>query len=621
MWGRSPERARRHARIFRIKIVLLAQSALFAGAHAATIPGAGGPDVLIGPPTNDIFFGLGGDDRLVGDLFSIGEDIELPCRAGAGVEFQPVDGATGAGESLGNDAFSDGFGNDTVIGDAQIGDPQVVDGEFKDLHLFALAGTGAIFGGDGGDFNTAQCFSDSSECRDNPEGACFFLGGDGDDTWIGDVDHKAGLSAHVDLHAAAGSAALGRFAFFPPGDGGDGGDNNAVSAYNDIADFQFATGTKTLIGDVRGGSATGTDDQLLATAGSAGDSGGDGGDSNTVSAFNDRLVGGLTFGFLSPGQAQTIIGDDLREGGTGDVILVATAGAGGANPGGGDGGSFNAVQAFSDTLIARNGADTVVGDALLNAPGGDDLKFIVEAGLTKTGAGGTVNNIAAFNDTIDGSTRGDILVGDGWRRGPAIPDAVRIIVGGDAGNNISAFRDAIDGGNGNDSIHGDLKYDANVCDIDQFDVTGGFNGRSILFGDTINAGPGLNLVHGGFGADRMTGGTTRDTYVWYEPDITPLVGALPPVDLITNYVRIGPAFVRDRIDLAPILGCLGFSLAGGDLVTDWVRVSGTGAATTLDLDRDGPGGSFAFAPIANIPGLSGVTATALFAAGDLSVPP
>lgn len=589
-----------NAKSIRIKSILLSQGVFFAAclsAHAATFSGTSGPDTFVGSTANDIFFGFDGNDALFGDFFFDGPgfpDIEIPCKAGAGVEHQPVDGVTGA-TSLANDGFSDGSGDDTVIGDASARN-------FGEFQLNALAGTGAIFGGAGSDFSSALCFSDSGVLD---LGEDSFAGGNGNDIFVGDADHGNIHPENVELDAGAGSAAMGRFSFYPHGPGGDGGNNNALQAFNDVVNFQWSfQGTKTLVGDVRGNAPAGSDDRLIASAGTGGRSGGNGGDMNTVSAFNDRLAGGT--------RENLIVGDDFRDGGSGAVLLVASAGAGGQDSLGGQGGSNNAVQAFSDVLRGMLRRDVIVGDALMDGSASDDLMFEIHAGFTQPGGGrgGVWNTVSAFNDDISGGLRDDTLIGEGWNKGSS--EAIRVFVGGDSGNSgnsVRAFSDTIDGGQGADQIYGDFRFDGDVCDIDQFELVGAL--ASQLFADRITAGLGFDIIHGGFGADTMTGGFGRDTYVYYEPDLTDLGGGMP-VDLITDFFISGPS--RDRFDMRPLLRCLGFD--PGDAINDWLRVSGT----DMEIDKDGPGAGFGFTKMITAPGLSGTTATGLVSSGNLLIP-
>ena len=582
---------------------------LFASAQAATIPGTSGPDILVGPTSNDVFLGFEGNDALYGDFFNDTPgfpDLEVPCTAGAATGNNGGNGGEIAG--LANDSFSDGEGDDTVIGDAFARN-------FGEFQLNALAGTGAYLGGGGGGGgNAAKCFSDAGELKN---GEFPFAGGNGADLFVGDASSENTHSENTEIDAGAGSAAMGKFAFYPfTNGGGAGGNSNTLEAFNDIASFASALGRKRLIGDVYTKAPAGGQDRLIASAGSGAapfdGSNANGGHLNRISVFNDRLLGGV-----SGPVGNEIVGDDFIDGGSGDTLLVASAGAGGEAPGGGIGGSYNTLGAFWDQLGGNGGRDLLVGDALLGGGPTNEIKFVIHSGFSQPGggAGGFGNTVVAFNDVLNGGFGADVIIGDAWNRGSV--DSIKIVVGGDSGNQLTGFQDIIDGGPAADLIYGDFRYDSDVCELDQFDLTGGFSGRDRLFADQIKGGTGPDRIHGGFGPDQMTGGANSDTYLYYGPDLAEL-GAGVPLDQITDFTWSGPLPGRDKLDLRPLLRCLGFD--PGDVVADWLRISGGGLATFFEIDRDGPAGGFVFAPMISVPGLSGATATGLVASGQLLVP-
>lgn len=567
-----------------------------APAAADTYLGSSGPDILIGTPKNDLFRGFGGSDYIYGDFFTVGNgfpDIEIPCRAGAGVEDSPTAGLSNQSTSLLNDLLDDGLGDDRIVGDASAL-------KFGEFQLYALSGTGALRGGRGGDFNSARCFSDSG-ARDLGEDS--FVGGPGRDLFVGDAYYRNQHGEDLNMDAGAGSAGMGRYSFHPYVSGGDGGNNNSLDAFGDLADFRFSTtGSKTLIGDAYGQGPPGSEDHLIASAGSGARNGpGDGGDINTVSAFNDRLLGAPA--------GNLIVGDDYRLGGSGGVLLVASAGSGGET-GGGSGGDGNTVSAFSDDLEGDVVRDVIVGDVLLLGGPGDDLTFTAFAGRSPLGGGGggSGNTISAFSDQLRGGDGDDVLIGDGWNQGDS--EGVHIVIDGGAGNAIQSFGDLIEGGRGNDRIVGDIRYaNTSVCEIDELDISGG--AAVSAFADLISGDDGNDLIHGGFGADQMAGGSGRDTFTYYGPDIEDL-GAGVPADSIPDFQVPGP--LRDRLDLRPLLTCLGFD--HGDPVTDWLRVTGT----NLEIDRDGPGGAFTFVPLVSAPAFAGLTQSFLISNLNLFVP-
>jgi hypothetical protein len=539
---------------------------------------------IVGTPANESLVGTAAGDRMSGDsLLTNALDFAIGCRAGAGIENQTVNGANVQGADLGRDDLADLAGDDEIVGDVRI------DGSFAEFQIYVLAGTGAIFGGAGGNFNGAHCHSDSNSFQ---LGATRYKGGAGLDTFVGDASYANTTSSDFNLDAGAGSAGMGRFSFYPYGPGGAGGDIKNALAFGDFIDFSASLlGAKTIVGDAMTSTGPGNDDTLVASAGSGSMApGGGGGNTNTLIAFGDNGVGAVA--------ADRIIGDVFRIAGPGDVRLIVSAGSGEL---GTPGGANNFVRAFLDTLIGNGGADFLVGDALVQGTGGADLHFVIHSGdkTPANAASGSGNQSVAFNDNLAGGAGADMLIGEG--ENASDHDAVRFVIKGENVNTIRAFEDVIDGGGGADVIHGDLRYAGEACKItdvtDAFAVEGAFAGRSQLFGDDIHAGDSADIIHGGFGADTMRGDSGRDTFVYYAADLVPIASSLPPVDTI---VRFDPQkFAGDVLDLRPLLSCLGFD--HGDDPNQWLQLSGG----QLKIDLDGPAGGFTPVPFINLPGVRG----------------
>ncbi len=583
--------ARRAAAFVRIGMVIALNAGFCVQASAAQFNGGPGTDILVGTFVDDTFRGGPGNDTLVGDfLDSSVEDFSIPCRAGAGVESQAIDGPNGQTTSTLNDVFDDGPGNDLIIGDAGI----TVD--FDEFQLFAGSGTGAKFGGAGGDFNSARCFADSNLLNFAEDS---FRGGPGNDTFVGDAFYSNSQPEDLNLDAGAGSASMGQLSFYPYRQGGDGGDNNSLDAFGDFITFEAVAGAKLLVGDAYSLTPRGSEDHLVATAGAGAQAGARGGNTNTVGAFNDQLRGGAG--------ADRIYGDDFRSGGNGDALLVANAGSGGEGAAAGAGGANNTLQAFADQIAGNSGNDFIAGDAVLAGLATDNLGFVILTGFSQPGggAGSSGNTVSAFQDSLSGGVGDDTIIGEGENVGDN--ESIRIMVAGDAGNSVAAFGDAIDGGVGNDRLYGDFRYAPDACNIDAFDISGGANAS--VFSDRIRAGLGNDSIHGGFGADDMAGQGGRDTYLYFGPDLAEVAaGAGAPVDVIQDFQVTGPIAERDIFDLRPLLvSCHGLDIPGGDNRNDWIRIVGT----SLQVDLDGPGGAFGWVSILTAPSLAGTNVTFL----------
>ncbi len=478
--------------------------------------GAGGDRNTI-KAFNDKIAAGDGDDTVVGDVLLDNNNAELTVVVGTGGFGASSVGAGSGGSDNSVTAFADilcaGSGNDTLVGDVrQVG--------ISNVTLSAAAGMGGDSdydrrGGSGGHNNQLVAFNDTIDA------------GVGDDTVVGDV--LALKDGAVALSAVAGSS--GNLITIPlsySGQGGRGGDGNAVASFNDTIDA--GAGNDTVAGDVSldNGSAELTVAVGDGGFGAYGFSGGPGGNDNNGKAFMDTIGSGSG--------DDTLVGD-ARLVGKSDVVLSATAGTGGDADfytRGGSGGQNNTIVAFNDTIDAGAGNDTVAGDVFaldkgtvaLSAVAGSGGSLVPVSSGSTGGRGGNNNTVASFNDTIDGGAGDDIVVGDVYAlkggtitlnaaagSGGTLPPGRGDAPGnGGEANTVKAFNDLICGGSGNDRIIGDvfaggtssvaLTVDAGSGSdaLDAFYGEGdgqGGNGNNVLaFNDVLKAGSGNDTIVG-----------------------------------------------------------------------------------------------------------------------------
>lgn len=541
---------------------------------------------------NDYLDGALGGDLLAGDVVSddTSGSVQLLTSVGGGGS----DYTNGRGGNQGYvNAFSDhlwgGNGDDTLIGDV------FRTGAEGSVELLVAAGNGGLvgygttragLGGGGADDGFALAHKD------------ILVGGSGEDSLIGDVEHRAS-GGDITLGVSAGMG----------GDsgGGSGGNGNTVHAMGDVA--MAGDGNDLLAGDVLLVNDTGTT-TLAASAGAGGYggyyaddyAGGAGGDDNHVLAFNDHLAGDAG--------DDSLVGDLISDNTIGRIEVSAVAGRGGAGDSiGGDGGDNNWLSAFNDHLDGGDGKDLVVGDLSIDqfTPTGMDGEIRLSiasgtAGSYTTDNGGSENVVRAFNDSVDGGGDDDLLVGDIVYSYTTLldRDALVLDVQGGADDWVMAFCDSLSGGDGNDTLYGDC-----------FDGQGSFSpqvwsepeaGR--LFADTLDGGAGNDVLVGGLGVDVMTGGAGDDAFRWDLDDLweSPVSG----VDRITDFGQ------GDVLDLRPFFTAFTFdpgqepdasflrltqdgddtlvaySLTGGAMYQNFVRLENfTTDETVQDLLDDG----------------------------------
>jgi Ca2+-binding RTX toxin-like protein len=244
------------------------------------------------------------------------------------------------------------------------------------------------------------------------------------------------------------------------------------------------------------------DDQISGEVGTDTLNGGAGNDTLSGGADDDTLNGGAGNDTLNGDDQNDTLsgddGDDVLRGGAGGDTMNGGAGADTADyadrgnpltitldgqPGDGEAGENDNVQADVEVVNGGGGADTITGseaDNVLNGNAGND---------TLNGAGG--------NDTLTGGEGDDVLNGGAGADTLGGGNGTDSVSYAGATMPVRVSLDAVagDGAAGeNDNVQGDVES-----------VTGG-NVNDVLIG---NAGP--NVLQGGPGNDRLLGGGGSDT--------------------------------------------------------------------------------------------------------------
>lgn len=385
--------------------------------------------------------------------------ITLMVQAGNG-------GPRGAGQenesaSAFDDSLVGGAGRDVIAGDAQTETGGTISLRARAGNGRNGDGTGAS--GSGGDGAVVRAFNDR------------LCSGSGPDSLAGDIVASGHGSSLFVVEVGGGGRNTGETA--ATADRVSGGSAGFVFAGNDA--LAGGAGTDRLAGDILARHATGPVTLRVAAAnGGAPVGGGDGGHLNTAFVFNDVVRGGEGIGLL--------VGDVLRERGSGPTRLTVEAGNGGgdieaANGFGGSGGDFARIQASSDTLSGGSQEDLIVGDLVLawsrndatlsvhaGNGGRHDFDFFANDG-NPSGDGGHSGSVTAFSDRANSGHGDDVLVGDIYRLDTAGAVRMEAVAGhggisgffggggaGGHGNSVIGFCDTLTGGNGRDTLLGDL---------------------------------------------------------------------------------------------------------------------------------------------------------------------
>ena len=381
-------------------ITLLANlpTSIGAGGGADVMKGGPAADFLRGGQQNDTITGGAGNDQLVGDD---------PGTAGGGDD--SLDGGDG------NDTEDGQDGADTVRGG--LGDDTLAGGGGNDVFPAEAASDGAdvINGNDGVDTANYSARTQPLQLSldDQPNDG---LAGSAADNVHSDVENLVGGSAGDTL---AGSPAPNTL------DGGAGDDNISGAAGGDL--LSGSGGNDIEAGGDGNDEASGGDgnDTLGGDAGDDTLSGGPGNDSEKGGDGNDAVAGGDGDDGLAGGAGPDNLagdgGNDLLDGGAGPDVMGGGDGvdtgdytsriAGVAvtldgNPGDGELGENDNVQADVENLSGGSGADTFIGSAAANALDG--------------GGGEDYSDGGAGADTLTGGDSGDVLRTRGSAEGDTV---------------------------------------------------------------------------------------------------------------------------------------------------------------------------------------------------------
>lgn len=344
-----------------------------------------------------------------------------------------------------------------------------------------------------------------------------------------------------------------------------------------------------------------------------------------------------------------LVGNDRIDGEAGNDII--NSGAGSDYIFGGSGNDIISGDDGVDRLLGQDGDDTLNGgddiDYLFGDAGHDRLNGDAGNDVIRGGVGNDILNGGDHLDRLYGEDGNDILNGDGgndklW--GGAGTDSLTggagqdYLYGDDGDDNLAGGdqSDLLFGGSGNDTLNGNNHNDSlfggsgndtliggagndklyGEDDADElnggngFDLLRGGDGDDILNGDggndrllgddgddTLNGGNGRDFLNGGAGTNTLTGGAGNDTFIFSSP-----TGSS---DIITDFNLTD----NDRLDISDVL--IGYDSNTSD-INDFLRLTQSGADTTVSVDRDGTANGASFTTnIATLEGVTGINAETL----------
>ncbi|MGE0734838.1 MAG: Calx-beta domain-containing protein [Alphaproteobacteria bacterium] len=142
-----------------------------------------------------------------------------------------------------------------------------------------------------------------------------------------------------------------------------------------------------------------------------------------------------------------------------------------------------------------------------------------------------------------------------------------------------------------------------IADISQFASIEGDSDDNHLVGNSgqnyLRGFGGNDVLDGGGNADRLEGGEGADIFILHVPS---KFGIAPSVILDFNTTE------SDEIQISDVLT----DIPASDSLEQFARVFEKDGNTTLEIDRDGSGENFDFAPIAVLLGVTGVAVDQLF---------
>lgn len=435
---------------------------------------------------------------------------------------------------------------------------------------FGKPGTGAMYGGDGGDFLTSsagawlmQGNQGNDQILVSSLGSNTVYGGQGDDS-LG-VMLSPGAQLGQFAQGNRGNDSIGGTNVADTLLGGQGDDRISGNDGQDFLNGNLGDDLIFGVGQLLGEGGRDTLNSL--SSGSSTARGGDGDDriTATYSAVDGVAIGGrnLLMGELG---ADTIISaspdHDEILGGDGDDLLsnANVAASAGDLMDGGEGQDTLVALLGDDTLAGGAGNDSLNGGAGANrADGGDGDDYLTARGqfgasLLDGGVGNDTLLSGTGTDTLAGGEGNDSLNG----RGPAgslmdggggddrisVSDGTPLVRGGDGRDTIDSASSsgvAASGGEGNDSLRGSSAADTLAGDAGNdtlftnggADVVRGEAGNDSLLGgsgaETLSGGDGADTIDGGGGVDWMSGGAGADTYLVLNGSGPPQPGTAPQI--------------------------------------------------------------------------------------------
>lgn len=159
--------------------------------------------------------------------------------------------------------------------------------------------------------------------------------------------------------------------------------------------------------------------------------------------------------------------------------------------------------------------------------------------------------------------------------------------------------DTLSGLDGNDQLYGDAGTDI-LYGGNHNDTLNGGTGNDTLYGDAGN-----DILFGGRGSDTLYGGANADTFVFDANDRG------SGSDTIKDFSTAQ----GDKIDISDVLE----QHDGSEILSQFVRLTTSGANTLLQVDMDGTGGSFGFTTVATIENVIGLDLNTLVNNGTIIV--
>ncbi|NEJ60775.1 type I secretion C-terminal target domain-containing protein [Rhizobium leguminosarum] len=584
-----------------------------------TLTGNGNANVIEGGAGNDTIDGAGGTDTVAYISAAYGVTVSLATATaqntiGAGTdtlsnfenltgsEFDDVLTGNSSANTVdggnGNDIIEGGAGTDTLKGSGGTDTLTYINAASAvTVNLATVTGQ-----------NTVGAGTDTISGFENLRGSAFndTLTGDGNANVIeggagNDTVNGAGGNDTLTYANAASAVTVNLATATAQNTGGAGTDT--ISAFENLTGSAF---NDTLTGDgnaniMEGGAgndningAGGTDTVTYISAGSAvtvnlatataqntlgaGTDTLSGFENLTGSAFHDTLTGDGNANVIDGGAGNDLIdggaGNDTLTGGQGfDTVSYASAAA--------------AVTVNLTTLTGQNtvgaGTDTISGfENLTGSAFGDTLTGDANANIIDGGAG---------NDTITGGAGIDTVsyVSAGSAVTVSLATASAQNTVGAGTDTVTGFEN-LTGSAYNDNLTGDAS--ANTLD-------GGAGN------DTLTGGAGNDMLYGGAGTDLLYGGLGLDKFGF------DTATAFSAVDTVKDF----NATEGDAIDIHSLL--TGYDPLTS-AITDFIQMTDSHGSTAVSVDRDGAGSTYAFAQIATIEGVTGLTdEAALLAAGNL----